>query len=185
MPPPKKAAKKASAKHADPKHHEMKDLRRAYEHLGRVELIQKVSGHTEKDVSTLAALAQKELQAGRANNAADLLRAAEHFSFAALGASAAKASVLSEELKEAVQDEFDHLTEKAQNHWEHEEEKYRHGEVITLHSKALEEAKHAFKQGAYRQALELARGAEALAHVQKHGPDELESANNHLKLGTS
>ena len=185
MPPPKKAAKKVAAKHADPKHHEMKDLRRAYEHLGRVELIQKVSGHTEKDVSTLAAVAQKELQAGHAKDAADLLRAAEHFSFSALGASAAKASGLSEKLEEAVQDEFDHLTEKAQDHWEHEDEKDRHAEVITLHSKALKEAKHAFKHGFYRQALELARGAEALAHVKKHGPDELGSGKNHLKLGTS
>ncbi len=181
MPPPKKAA----AKHADPKHHAMKDLRRAYEHLGRVELIQKASGHNEKDVSTLASLAPKELQAGHAKDAADLLRAAEHFSFAAIGDSSVKPSGLSATLEQAVQDEFDHLMKKAQDHWEHENEEDRHAEVIVLHAKALKEAKQAFKHGSYRQALELARGAEALAHVKKHGPDELGAGKDHLELATS
>ena len=185
MPPPKKAAKKAAAKHADPKHHETKDLRRAYEHLGRVEILQRASGQNDKDVTTLAALAQKELKAGHAKDAADLLRAAEHLSFAALGATASKATGLSPKLEEGIKNEFEHLCDKAEEHWEHEDEADRHREVVSLYRSSLDAAKKAHQHGSYRQALELARGAEALAHVKKHVPDELPSGKDHLKLATS
>ena len=185
MPPAKKAAKKISGKHADPKHHESKDLRRAYEHLGRVEILQKTSGRTHEDVSTLAGLAQKELKAGHAKDAADLLRAAEHLSFADLGETSSTGQAVSSMLEEAVRSEFAHLIEKADDHWGHEDEKNRHPEVKTLYRSSLKAAQKALQQGSYRQALELARGAEALAHVKKHGPGELTAGKDHPKLATS
>ena len=80
MPPPKKAAKKVAkkaAKHADPKHHEARDLRRAYEHLGRIESLQRaVTSGLQEGVATLVALAQQQLKGGNARNSAELLRAA-------------------------------------------------------------------------------------------------------------
>ncbi len=110
--PANRAAKKAAAKHADPKHHEAKDLRRAYEHLGRVEILQHSLGATSaKEIHTLVTLAEKELGKGHRKDAADLLRAAEHFSFAALAAEATSGNV-SDELKGIVAEEVDHLTEE-------------------------------------------------------------------------
>jgi hypothetical protein len=98
----KKAAKKVAAKHADPQHHERRDLRRAYEHLGRVEIL-KQNGQAElNDVVSLVALAEKELVQGHRKDAADLLRAAEHFSFAAIVPSATKPGKVSPELKDVV-----------------------------------------------------------------------------------
>ena len=82
--PPKKAAKK-SAKHHDPKHDSAKDLRRAYEHLGRVDILQRVlQPKHAHDVKSLVTLAERELENGHRKDGANLLRAAEHFSFAAL-----------------------------------------------------------------------------------------------------
>ncbi len=184
MPAPKNAAKNAPVSHADPKHHEGKDLRRAYEHLGRVEILQRSSGQTNTDVSTLAALAQQELRVGHAKGAADLLRAAEHLSFAALRTNATEASELSPMLKEAIQKEFDHLLEKAEEHWKQGDKKDRHADVATLYRSSLEAAEQARKQGLCRQALELARSAEALAHVRKHGSAELAAGKAPLKFAT-
>ena len=181
MPPAKKAAKKQ----VDPQHHELKDLRRAYEHLGRIEILQTAGGQSNTDVSTLAKLAQKELKAGHAKDAADLLRAAEHLSFAAMGASAPPSADLSPKLGEAISKEFDHLLEKASEHWDHEAERDRHPEVEALFRSSVEAARKARKHGAHRRALELARGAEALAHVKKHGPDKLSAGKVPLKLATS
>src|SRR5258708_16482578 len=79
--PPKKAAKK-SAKHHDHKHDSAKDLRRAYEHLGRLEILQRTLQPTQAgDVKSLITLAKQELENGHRKDAADLLRPAEHFSF--------------------------------------------------------------------------------------------------------
>jgi len=102
--PPKKAAKKA-VKHHDLKHQEAKDLRRAYEHLGRVEILQRALQQTHVEhVSTLAALAEQELQSGHIKDAADLLRAAEHLSFAALAGDSAKVADVSKDLENAIAD---------------------------------------------------------------------------------
>lgn len=181
--PPKKAAKK-SVKHHDPKRHEAKDLRRAYEHLGRVEILQLALRQTHvKHVTTLAALAEQELQSGHIKDAADLLRAAEHLSFAALAGDNAKVAEVSKDLENAIAEEFEHLTLKAEEHWEHDEE--RHGVVAALYESSLKSSKKALQQGTYRQALELMRAAEALAHVKKHGPNEVQDVREKLELSAS
>ena len=181
--PAKKAAKKAAAKHADSKHHEAKDLRRAYEHLGHVEILQgNLSAASSKDIHTLVTLAEKELGKGHRKDAADLLRAAEHFSFAALTDANAKPGKISEELEGIVAEEVEHLTERANEHWDEREESEHHASVTTLFRTSLETAASALKAGRYRQALELARGSEALAHVKKHGAEELGAGTSRLKL---
>ncbi len=181
--PAKKAAKKTAAKHADPKHHERKDLRRAYEHLGRVEILERsIHAEASKEVRVLVALAEKNLANGYRNDAADLLRAAEHFSFAALAGSVSPSSELSSELKDVVMEEVEHLTHKANEHWNGREESERRATIATIFHRALKAAAKALDAGAYRQALELSRGAEALAHVKMHRMKELESGTQHLRL---
>lgn len=180
--PANKAAKKAAAKHADPKHHEAKDLRRAYEHLGRVEILQHSLGATSaKEIHTLVTLAEKELGKGHRKDAADLLRAAEHFSFAALAAEATSGNV-SDELKGIVAEEVDHLTERANEHWGESDREEHHASIAPLFHTSLEAAEKALEVGSYRQALELARGSEALAHVKKHGPEQLGAATSDPRL---
>ena len=51
--PPKKAAKKSAAKFAS-KHDEGKDLRRAYEHQGRVVALHSVVGKHGADIQTIS-----------------------------------------------------------------------------------------------------------------------------------
>lgn len=129
----KEAAKKAAAKHADLGHHERKDLRRAYEHLGRVEALQPgVEGEFSKNIHTLVALAEKELGQGNRKNAADLLRAAEHFSFAALANTEAKPGRISQELTDVVTEEVEHLTRKANDHWGESDDAEHHRSVTTI-----------------------------------------------------
>ena len=181
--PANKAAKKAAAKHADQKHHERKDLRRAYEHLGRIEALQpSVKGEFSKDVDTLVALAEKELGKGHRKDTADLLRAAEHFSFAALGSAEGTSSNISPELKDVVTEEVEHLTHKATEHWNESDKSEHHEEVTAIFQRALETAEKALDTGSYRQALEVSRGAEALAHVKKHGRERLRGGAEHPKL---
>ena len=181
--PAKKAAKKVAAKHADPKHHEAKDLRRAYEHLGRVEILQRaLEPKNTKDIHSLVGLAEHELGKGHRKDAADLLRAAEHFSFAALANTKSKSSGVSQEIIDIATEEVGHLTRKANEHWDEHDEGEHRPSVTALFYSSLESAATALNSGMYRQALELARGAEALAHVRKHGPDELVGEKTRPKL---
>ena len=181
--PPQKAAKK-SAKHHDPKHDSAKDLRRAHEHLGRVDILQRVLQPKQADdVKSLVTLAEQELENGHRKDAADLLRAAEHFSFAALAHETAEPDEVSGDLENALSEEFEHLTMKAEEHWEHEEE--RHKLVATLYTGALKHSRKALERGRYRQAMELIRAAETLAHVKKHDPNELQDGVETLMLSTS
>jgi hypothetical protein len=181
--PPKKAAKK-SAKHNDPKHDSAKDLRRAYEHLGRVDIPQRALQPKEADdVMALVTLAKRKLESGSSKDAADLLRAAEHFSFAARAHDTAESEEISEDLANVLSEEFAHLTMKAEEHWEHEDE--RHEPVIALYKSALKHSQKAFQRRSYRQAMELVRGAEALAHVKKHRPKELQDGAETLMLSIS
>ena len=176
-------AKKAAAKHDGPKHHEQKDLRRAYEHLGRVEILERsISTALSQDIRTLVALAESELGIGHRKDAADLLRAAEHFSFAALASPDGKSGKVSPELTDVVMGEVEHLTRKANEHWEDGDGSEHHAPVSILFQSSLEAAQKALHAGAYRRALELSRGAEALAHVRKHGPEELEDGTPRPKL---
>lgn len=181
MPPPKKAAKKVAAKHA---HHDDagKDMRRAYEHLGRVGVLHSLleKGST-KDIADLTVLAEQELASGNMKDAADLLRAAEHLSFGALNSSKAEKNV-DPKLVDAITKEFGHKRDKAEEHWSDEDE--HHGKVEEIYSKISARAQKAFDGGAYRQALEFARGAEALAHVKIHGAKQLGSRPEQHKLNS-
>jgi len=168
---PKKAAKKAP-KHHDKKH-EGKDLRRAYEHLGRLQVLDlSVPATVGTQIGTLTRLAQQSINAGEHKSAADLLRAGEHLAFGSL-ASVSKATKLGEELETAINAEYEHLMDKAAEHWE------RHGDerpdgVEELYDTMLEAASVAYGRSAYRRALEFARGAEALSHVHKGEPVRLQ-----------
>ena len=198
MPAPKKALKKA-AKHEpedkkpepkekhrkhgkkEPKHKILKDLRRAYEHLGRVEsLITQVPAAAKPDITTLIGLAQSELNAGYAKGAADLLRASEHLAFAVLVKTGAKNGELAPVVKEAVEEEFEHLSRKATERWKESDE--RHREVVEIYKRAMDGADRAIGKGVYRAAMELVRAAETLAHVEKHGGAKLAGGKPRLSL---
>ncbi len=162
MPPTKHAAKHAK-KHT-PEQGNAKDLRRAYEHLGRVEAMQSLAGAAPSSVQRLQ-LAKSYLDGGLAKQGADLLRAAEHFSFAALPSHSKPNARINATLLNSVEDEWHKLASKAEHHWaEHDD---RSPILTQMFETAFAEAKAAFEEKKYRQALELARGAEALAHV--HG----------------
>ena len=164
----KKVAKKASKKAAH--HHTGHDLRRAYEHLGRIEVLDRALDlGPSRDIKSLAELAQQELAAGNGKSAADLLRAAEHLSFAGLaGKDSAR---ISPDLKAAIAAEFSHLNDRAARHWS--ESTSRHAPVSALYPSLLKQAQAAFAAEQYRPALELARAAEALAHITRLGPARL------------
>jgi hypothetical protein len=170
---PKKAAKKAPKHHKGGKHDGGKDLRKAYEHLGRLGALRELLPATVVSrLSSLSELAESSLKAGEAKSAADLLRAGEHLAFGTL-ASKAKEQRLSEALVDAIHADYEHMIDKAEEHRE------RHGgeapaAVGALYDTMLEAASEAFDKGAYRRALEFARGAEALAHVRAWGGTSLE-----------
>ncbi len=177
--PPKKAAKL----HAENRH-EAKDLRRAYEHMGRVEILQRsLKPAPAEEVSVLAALARQELQSGHIKEAAELLRAAEHLNFAAPASENARSSQLAKDLGSAVTDEFECLVRKAEEHWEHGGE--RQEALIAIYKNSLQKASQALKRGDYYRALEFARTADALADVKQHGPHRIADGVERLKLSAS
>ena len=183
MPPPKKAAKKAAKKTAKhhPGHRQASDLRRAYEHMSRVEILQRsLKPSDAKVVTTLATLAREQLEAGNNQQAADLLRAAEHLSIAALTDQVSKKVRLSDELVQSIAEHFNELTGRAQVHWlKHEEQP---GVFTAIYNGSRKNATVAFKHGAYHQALELARATEALAHVSPHGAHKMKRGEKVLRL---
>jgi hypothetical protein len=166
--PPKKAAKKVgkkAAKESVKKHHEGKDLRRAYEHLGRLGGLEKlVAAEVRTQIAVLTEAAQRSLSQGEQKTAADLLRAGEHLGFGSL-ASQAKAGSLSDDLASAIDAEYEHLVDKAEEHWAKHDGNRPVG-IEKVYESMLDAANAAFGKGAYRRALEFARGAEALAHVR-------------------
>jgi hypothetical protein len=172
---PKKAAKK-SVKNHDKKHpegKEGKDLRRAYEHLGRLTTLEKhLPAAVTAQIAVLTDLAQKSLLAGESKSAADLLRAGEHLAFGSL-ASQAKATRVSEDLVATLNAEYEHLNDKADEHWQ-KHEGDRPAAIEDVYDAMLQSASAAFHKGAYCRALEFARGAEALAHVRGGGLPLLE-----------
>jgi hypothetical protein len=184
--PAKKAAKKAAHDHHK-KHDHAKDLRRAYEHLGRVEILQHAMNNSCEEVSKLVNLAQDEVANGTSKNAADLLRAAEHLSFAAVlnHVGQPKAPVVGA-LMAAIDEEFERLAAKAEDHWEDDG---AHPTVAQIYKDSLLKAAQARHHGACRQALELARAAEALAHVKpshgKHAVKRVAARSNVRELAAS
>ena len=181
--PPKKAAK-----HHDDKHHRAKDLRRAFEHLGRVEILRRILNDSSAALASLIHLAQTEVDNGSSKNAADLLRAAEHLAFAFLLNHSTNNTQMAGGLDAAVREEFDRIEEKAEERWSPEE---ANPEIARLYGEMRQKAKIARKEGAYRQALELIRGAEALAHVtkpskpKKQTPKKLAARSNVRELAAS
>ena len=174
----KKAAKKAAGHHHD-KHHEAKDLRRAYEHMGRLEILRKsLDSSTEDSVAKLAKLAQKMIASGHNKDAADLLRASEHLSFAHLAGDVAGVGSLSSKLEATITEQFEELTRKADEHWSEEHS----GIVAALYKRSRKSALKALKEGAYYQALEYARAAEALSHVKQTEPLKLDPGKQTLQL---
>jgi hypothetical protein len=183
MPPPKKFVKKAAKKAAKhhPSHRQTSHLRRAYEHMSRVEILQRsLKPSDAKVVTTLATLAREQLEAGNNQQAADLLRGAEHLSIAALTDQVSKKVQLSGELVQSITEHFNELTGRADEQWlKHDEQR---GEFTAIYKGSRKNATAAFKHGAYYQALEFARATEALAHVSPHGAHKLKRGDSVLRL---
>ncbi len=133
-------------------------------------------------IHSLVKLAEQLLVKGHRKDAADLLRAAEHCSFAALAAGGGRADRVSDELVSVVTEELEHLERRANEHWDEQEDQERHLSLTELFHSALRDSATAAKAGQYRRALELARGAEALSHMEKHGRDELGKGEARLEL---
>jgi hypothetical protein len=165
----KKAAKKVAAKAAKkaakktPKH-PGNDLRRGFEHLQRLHALRSLLDVPVLDqLRTLSHYAQAALAAGDAKDAAELLRAAEHLAFGALGDDA-WAGVITEDLRDALKDEFRHRMDRASERWEEQEPRPARA-IKALYKSVRSSAKEAWKSRAYPRALEFARAADALAHV--------------------
>ena len=160
--PPKKVAKKAAKKTAK---HPNDALRRAYEHLQRLHLLQpQLEAATLEQVEILSRAAQSAMAAEDAKSAADLLRAAEHLAFGSLASEAPDDSV-SQALAETAGREYEHLMERGAAQWaERDGSAARH--VAATYKAMLASAKAAFKARAFHRSLEFARGAEALAHAR-------------------
>ena len=171
----KKAAKKSAKK--SPKHHPKrqdasKDLRRAYEHLGRLKALEgHLPGAFLTQIGILTGIAEVALRDGDAKSAADLLRAGEHLAFGSL-ASSAREIRLSDDLRTVIHREVEHLLEKAEEHFERHEGD-RPEEIDALYRYMVDTAQLALEKGAYRRSLEFARGSEALAHVRGVGSRKL------------
>jgi hypothetical protein len=198
MPPEKKTGKKHAGPHK-PGHDDTKNIRRAYEHLGRVESLRRVLPESAADpVHVLAAFARDELSSGRYGNAADSLRASEHISFAALATEDNGAAPISKALLKAVDEDLDRLAAKATKGSPVKGEK-RHApspekkadkkldkagaprpelptELVAILEQCLQHAVEARGRGELRRALELVRAAEALAHIRQAGAPALPGA---------
>ena len=171
--PPKKAAKKVAKKAAKKvpakgvAHGARKatnDTRRAYEHLGRVLVLAHQLPETEREaLQTLAHTAELAMRdEGSASDAADLLRAAEHFGFGTLSMRAEPDQSLANELLDALREEFDHLRRRAV---EHGEAANAPKAILSIYKQMSKSAQTSMEERRFRAALEFARGAEALTHV--------------------
>ena len=157
----KKVAKKAAKKTAKGPGN---DARRAYEHLQRLRILhEQISGEPVAQLNVLSQFAQAAFTQSQAKDAAELLRAGEHLAFGSLAMQTGSHDV-SEELKVEMRHEFQHLLERAGEHWE-EQEPEPPRELKAIYRFMLAEAKAAWKSGAFHRALEFARGAGALAHT--------------------
>lgn len=172
-PEPKHAAKRESKHGHGPKHEKGKHLRRAFEHLGRVEALQGlVAGPAAPSIALLLGEAQRQINHGDSRSAADLLRAAEHLSFAAAFSTGAPATV-PPELEQAIDREFEKKVEKTQKHARAEPSAL--GRIIR---ESLEAAHTAREQRSFREALELVRAAEALIEVDADDMEALPAAGD-------
>ena len=80
-----KKTRSRTAAQTGPGRAESTDSLHAYEQFGRLDVLEGgLAGSPFVDVNALENLAQQQLDSGHAQNAANLLHAAEHISFAAL-----------------------------------------------------------------------------------------------------
>lgn len=157
-----KKHEKEGKKHG-PEGKDGKDLRRAYEHLGRVETLRLVGGASagHQFVNDLVLFAEHALRDGVAcKDAAEALRAAEHASFAVLMEKGERqVHVADPRLATAIQSELEKLKEKI------DEGRQVEKPLHHLQQAFLDAAEQAYRLQHYRQALEWTRGAAALSHV--------------------
>jgi len=179
----KKAAKKSVKKSAkkSAKHHAGHDLRRAYEHLGRLEVLQGgLPATVVTDINALTQMARTSLHAGDTKSAADLLRGSEHLAFAAL-AGTSRETQIGQDLQDAIDIEYEHLIERAAEHWDEQDQEPAAG-LASIYEKTFAAAEAAYNRGAFRRALEFARGTEALSHVRSSGNDRLDDGGPRRRL---
>lgn len=160
----KKAAKKG-AKHAHGERgHGNSDLRRAYEHMGRLTTLRPLLDEEGAvRIVMLSELAQQSLEHEDMKSSAELLRAAEHISFGRIFERQMEPEV-GEALQQAIDDEFEHLRRRIHDHLRRES--VGRGDTReTILDVLLDEAEAAYGRESFRCALELARAAEALTHV--------------------
>ncbi len=165
MNPPKKAAKKAAKKHAPEQEHQRhaKDVRRSYEHLGRVEVLSSLlKGDHVATVHELVELSREALAGKHAKDAADLLRAAEHLCFGAALTSRTPDQSVTKELAATIEEECRHLQSKANDH---ASDGAMPANVRKIYTFMTQASATAIQAKDYRCALEMGRGAEALAHI--------------------
>lgn len=172
---PKKAPKKAPHEkpHKEKDHDAGKHLRRAYEHMGRLEALRPVLPKTT--LAQVAALTESgrrglsgSLDAREAKNSAELLRACEHLAFGALASD--KKAIVSDELRDALTAQYEKLREKALDRRDEHQEDGLDAEsmdagIVAAYDRIFESAEVAHTKTALRKALELMRAAEALTHV--------------------
>lgn len=163
-------------------HGKSEDVRRAYELLARIDILESsLSGPSFCDVSTLVALALNELAAGRDREACDLLRSAEHIGFAAQvpGGYATSAMLMFDELRHAIDAEFSRLMRRAELLRE-ERSSPRHGQLPDLCARTLKDAREAYGEQAFGRALELARAAALLANLAAQMADGRNSLEHRI-----
>lgn len=158
--PPKKALKKAARKHAPPPE---RDLRRGYEHLGRIQkILALVPEESRSQLVAMVQLARDLIRNKEALTAADLLRAAEHVAFASMDSGPDEPS-LSRALAAHIKEELQHLQARAEEHWK---EAPQEGVLLRAYENLRKLAAVSAKAKKFREALEAARGAEALTNVR-------------------
>ena len=164
--PPKKAAKPAAKKAVKKPAPNLEKLRRdtlrAYEQLGRVRvLVPLLAPDAAETVTVLGDMSHASLRMDAARDAADLLRAAEHYCFATLAIGDSSNSTISTALKQSIEMEYRHLRERADTH-----ATQMAPTMHLIYKEMCDLASRALRAGSYRAALEMVRGAEALAHVE-------------------
>jgi hypothetical protein len=173
---PKKHAKKNDKK--KPKQHSRgKEARRAFEHLSRVEVLSRQLETEDEDLQPLLSWAQEAYRAGDYKTAAELLRAAEHLSFAALAGD--QVVELPEAFLVEVHRELDRLQEQM------EERTVKNAAdrcTEKLRVRVWRGVAAAIRKEQWHRALELARGAEALTHGGPAQPKALVAGHKQRQL---
>jgi len=180
-PHPKKHAPPHAAGHAGPaddpghkpgpkKKGPGKHVRRAYEHLARVDALldhADADAKLAKHAAHVRDLALEQLDFADDDGhkaAAELTRAAEHIAFASLVKHAESRWQWGGELQAAFIRQYDELREEAEEANAEEVDR----ELLALIEQLAKEAKRSRDDGNFARALECLRGVEALADAARH-----------------